>query len=79
MPGTFLNGYLGEGGAFFKRSDCQQDLRGRFRRVSKLLKALEVLTERNILSEPDALPTKKPTVAYHINPKIFEEDKHGVA
>lgn len=66
-------------GTFFKRSDCQQDLRGRFRRVNRLLKALEVLTERNILSEPDTLPTKKPTIVYHINPKIFKEDNHGLA
>jgi hypothetical protein len=74
-----LKWILGQGGPFFKRSDCQKDLRGRFRRVNRLLKALEALTERHIISNPETLPTKKPTIVYYINPKILEEDKHGLA
>ena len=65
--------------SFFKRSDCQQDLRGRFRRVNRLLIALEVLTERHIISKPETLPTKKPTIIYYINPNIFKEGDHGLA
>jgi hypothetical protein len=63
----------------FKRSDCQQDMRGRFRRVNRLLVALDVLVERHIISKSDTLPTKKPTIVYYINPKIFKEDSHGLA
>jgi len=65
--------------AFFKRSDCQQALRSRFRRVDRLIKALEVLSERNYISSPEKLTTKKPTVIHHINPRIFEEAKNGLA
>ena len=65
--------------ADFKRSDCQQALRGRFRRVDRLIKALEVLSERNYISPPEKLATKKPTVIHHINPRISEEAKNGLA
>ena len=65
--------------ADFKRSDCQQALRGRFRRVDRLIKALEVLSERNYISPPEKLTTKKPTVIHHINPRISEEAKNGLA
>jgi putative DNA primase/helicase len=65
--------------AFFKRSDCQRALRGRFRRISRLIRALEVLIERNFISAPEKLTTKKPTIIHHINPKIFEEGKDGMA
>ena len=64
---------------YFKRRDCQQALRGRFRKVGRLLRALDVLTERHIISRPDTLPTKKPTIVYHINPKIKMEVSHGMA
>lgn len=64
--------------AFFKRSDCQQALRGRFRRVDRLIKALEVLTERHYISPSEKLTTKKPTVIHHINPRI-EGAKNGLA
>ena len=64
---------------FFKRSDCQQALRGRFRRVSRLIKALELLTERNYISAPEKLTTKKPTIVYHINPKLLKGGQHGLA
>ena len=65
--------------AFFKRSDCQQSLRSRFRRVGRLIKALEVLTERHYISPPEKLTTKKPTVIHHINPRIFEGGQNGLA
>ena len=64
---------------FFKRRDCQQELRGRFRRVDKLVKALDVLIERNFVSKPEMLPTRKPTIIYHINPKLLKEGKDGLA
>ena len=58
--------------SFFKRRDCQQALRGRFRRVDRRTKALELLTERNYLIGPEKLKTKKPTIIYKINPVIKE-------
>jgi hypothetical protein len=74
-----LKWILERGGNFFKRSDCQKDLRGRFRRIKRLLIALEVLTERHVISKMETLPTKKPTIVHYINPKIYEEDKHELA
>jgi hypothetical protein len=63
----------------FKGSECHTALRGRFRRVDILKKALEVLTERHIISEPYSQPTKKPTIVYDVNPEVFKEGNHGLA
>jgi hypothetical protein len=40
-------------------------------KADRLNKALEILTNRNMLSDPIALPTKKPTITHHINPAIL--------
>ncbi len=40
-------------------------------KADRLNKALEVLTNRNILSIPIELPTKKPTIVHHVNPAIL--------
>ena len=50
-----------------------------FKFPDRLIKALEVLSERNYISPPEKLATKKPTVIHHINPRIFEEAKNGLA
>ena len=72
---------MGQETTFFKRSDCQQTLRGRFRRVSRLIRALEMLTERNFISAPKKISTQKPTIIYEINPKLKlrEGGRHGMA
>lgn len=41
----------------------------------RLLKALQVLYERNIVSIPVKMPTRKPTSVYYVNPEILSENK----
>jgi putative DNA primase/helicase len=54
----------------------QSDLNrlGRFNRGSleRLLKALDILIERNIITGRHSLSTKKPTYIYYVNPAILE-------
>lgn len=59
----------------FKRSECQLAHKGRFRKVGRLIKAMDVLHSWNIVSEIDHVVIKsstKPTLVYHVNPAVLE-------
>jgi len=58
----------------FTRTECHEKFRGKYPRVAQLTTVLEVLTERSLISDPIKLKTKKPTIVYYINPKVFEKD-----
>ena len=62
-----------------KRSECHLKFRTRFQKVDKLKKALENLCDRNILGAEEKLSTKKPTIIYPVNPKIYQENANGMA
>ncbi|HOO44718.1 MAG TPA: DUF3987 domain-containing protein [Deltaproteobacteria bacterium] len=56
----------------FQRSTCLKKHSGRFRRVERLIKALQVLTERNIISEPSKKGTSgRPEIIYFVNPAVL--------
>jgi hypothetical protein len=56
----------------FKQSELVLAMRNKKSGKSeRLAKALQVLYERNIISAPVKLPTRKPTTVYYVNPGIF--------
>ena len=62
------------GGDDFRRSDLQRALHGRFKRVERLIKALQVLTERHIISAPQERQTgRRPGIFYKVSPLISEK------
>ena len=64
----------------FKRSECHKTHHGRFRKVERLIAALDVLRGWNTISEVDQVKTdnsKKPILLHHVNPKIFREVENG--
>jgi hypothetical protein len=65
----FANGKLQ-----FKRYDLAFALRGRgIGKSDRLSKALKVLIDRNLISPPQKLPTRKPTTVHFVNPTIFRQ------
>jgi len=57
----------------FRRGDLHKATHGRFQRVDRLIMALKVLTERNIISEPQDRPTgRRPEIIYTVNPSILK-------
>ena len=57
----------------FSQRDCLKRFEGRFKRVDRLRKALEVLAERHIISEPQKRTTSgRPGIFYMVNPSISE-------
>lgn len=63
---------LAKGEDSFVKSHCHKALEGRFRKVERLDKALQVLTERHIISEPLKRATgKRPGISYLVNPAIL--------
>lgn len=66
----------------FNRNKCHTELSGRFRKVERLKAALNVLTGRNIISEVKKVKQDgrgRPSLIYFVNPKIYEENNHGMA
>jgi len=63
----------------FKQSELHRT--GRFSKspVGRLLKALEILRTLDIIDEPRTEPTRKPTIVYDVNPKIYEALINGMA
>lgn len=56
----------------FTQSELLLAMRNRrLGKAERLAKALQILQERYIVSEPKKLMTRKPTVVYMINPRIF--------
>lgn len=57
----------------FNRTELLTAMRNRqLGKVERLNKAIEVLINRNILSPPITVPTKKPTILYQVNPCITD-------
>jgi len=63
-----------KGELHFKRGDCQRDHHGRFLKVDRLLKALDVLIGWNVISEVSPAKTGtpgRPALVYHVNPAVL--------
>lgn len=64
----------------FRRGDLHKALHGKFQRVDRLIKALQVLSERHIISEPQDRPTgRRPEIIYTVNPAILKGGCYGMA
>lgn len=64
------------GKATFTQSEIVLAMRNKkLRKTERLQKALMVLNERNIISSPIKLPTRKPTTIYHVNPLLQNHDQ----
>jgi len=64
----------------FKRSECHKAHHGRFKKVERLITALDVLRGWNVISDVDSVKTgRRPTIIHHVNPKILKEAEHGLA
>ena len=70
---TLAKAERNESGAFFVRQNVlHTSPRFKNSKLDRLLKALDILRERNIISTQQNLPTRKPTYVYFVNPAIFE-------
>lgn len=68
-----LRWIIGEGKDSFRRGDLHSAAHGRFERVDRLISALKVLIERNIISEPqDHRTGRRPAIVYTVNPAILK-------
>jgi putative DNA primase/helicase len=68
-----LQWIIRNGADSFRRGDLHKALHGKFQRVERLISALKVLTERNIVSEPQERPTgRRPEIIYTVNPAILK-------
>jgi hypothetical protein len=62
-----------QGKGSFTRTDLTSSMRHKkFGKAERLNKALDVLIERNLVSQPRKRPTRKPTLVYHVNPKLLK-------
>jgi hypothetical protein len=71
---VILNWVIKNGQLFFKRSNCQRSHRGRFPKIDRLLKALEILQSWNVISEVELVKAKdsgRPSPTYHVNPDLI--------
>ena len=60
-----------EQGSTFKRSECHHTLKGRFTKIERLTKALDVLHGREIISKPIKESTGgRPSIIYEVNPAV---------
>jgi len=68
---------------FFKRSACHKAHHGRFKKVDRLITALDVLRGWNVVSDADSVKPEnggkggRAIILYHVNPKILKETKSG--
>ncbi len=79
---VILKWIINSGELVFKRSECHKAHHGRFRKVDRLIAALDVLQGWNIISEVDQVKAEnsnKPILLHHVNPEIFREAKNGLA
>jgi putative DNA primase/helicase len=76
-----LQWIISKGVNSFRRGDLHKALHGRFQRVDRLIKALMVLTERNIVSAPMERHTgRRPEIIYAVNPALLDgRVNHGMA
>lgn len=79
---TILSWIQGRGEASFKRADCHRKFHGRFPKLDRLIKALDVLQGWNVISEPCHVKREgvgRPSIVYHINPAILKGVENGLA
>lgn len=75
-----LKWIMDQGEGAFTQRDCLKRHEGRFKRIDRLTKALAVLIERHIISEPQQRKTgKRPGIYYLVNPSILQGDDNGMA
>jgi len=69
---VILKWIISEGEESFKRSDCHQKFSGRFRKLDRLLKALDILHGWNVISNLESVKPKvgtgRPSIVYRVNP-----------
>jgi hypothetical protein len=71
-----FNWIKSNGQCVFKKNDCHRELGSRFPHVRQLEEALEILRERNIVSDPILIYTGgkgRPNILYKANPHLFVE------
>jgi hypothetical protein len=71
-----FNWIKSNGQCMFKKNDCHRELGSRFQYVRQLEDALEILRERNIVSDPIFIDTGgkgRPSIWYRANPHLFVE------
>ena len=65
---------LDANGAFYiKQNDLHRSSRFNKSKLERVVKALAILQERNIVSGQYRLDTKKPTSIYFVNPAVMKE------
>ena len=72
---VILKWIISEGKESFTRGDCHKSHRGRFRKLNRLVKALDILHEWNVISGPEIMKSKtagRPPIIYHVNPSILK-------
>ena len=75
-----LQWIIKNGADSFRRNELHKALHGKFHRVDRLKAALQVLTERNIISEPQERPTgKRPEIIHTVNPAVLSGGHYGMA
>ncbi len=68
---AILRWLIREGTETFTQRECLKRHEGRLKRLDRLKKALAVLVERNIISEPSDINTgRRPKTIYRVNPLI---------
>jgi len=63
--------YDDQGRLFMRHNGLHSSSRFKNSKVERVTKALDLLHERNILSPPAKLPTRKPTKIRYVNPLLF--------
>lgn len=79
---VILRWIVRNGDPVFKRSDCHKVHHGRFKKVGRLITALDVLRGWNVIGDVDSVQTGnvgRTTLLHHVNPKIFKETEYGLA
>lgn len=69
---TILRWLINERKESFSQRECLKRHEGRLKRVARLKKALTVLAERSIISEPLPITTgRRPSIIYRVNPLVL--------
>jgi hypothetical protein len=72
---VILKWILIHGERSFKRSECHKKHHGRFKKLDRLIKALEVLQGWNVISEANRVKpggTGRPSIIYSVNPAVLK-------
>jgi hypothetical protein len=75
---VILKWIISEGKESFTRGYCHKSHRGRFKKLDRLVKALDILHGWNVISEPEIMKPKtagRPSIVYNVNPSVLKEGK----